>query len=69
MSRSLACIALPLLACLHVCGGPVLDVKLKATLPMVINTWAGPCFGAATAAAWETLAAGGSALDAVEKAS
>jgi isoaspartyl peptidase/L-asparaginase-like protein (Ntn-hydrolase superfamily) len=47
----------------------VLDVKLKATLPIVINTWAGPCFGAATAAAWETLAAGGSALDAVEKAS
>ncbi|KAL4859390.1 Protein strawberry notch 1 [Chlorella vulgaris] len=42
----------------------VLDVKLKATLPIVINTWAGPCFGAATAAAWETLAAGGSALDA-----
>ncbi|KAL4431064.1 hypothetical protein ABPG75_006320 [Micractinium tetrahymenae] len=36
-------------------------------LPIVVNTWAGPCFGGATAAAWATLQAGGSGLDAVER--
>lgn len=36
-------------------------------LPIVVNTWAGPCFGGSTAAAWAALQAGGSALDAVEQ--
>lgn len=35
-------------------------------LPIVINTWAG-CFSEATAAAYQELEAGGSALDAVEQ--
>ncbi|KAM3866976.1 N(4)-(beta-N-acetylglucosaminyl)-L-asparaginase [Diretmus argenteus] len=36
----------------------------RASLPLVINTWA---FKNATAAAWRTLQSGGSVLDAVEK--
>jgi hypothetical protein len=44
-----------------------LEITREPSLPIVINTWAGPCFGNATQRAWETLAAGGSALDAVEQ--
>jgi len=39
----------------------------RGELPIVVNTWAGP-FSEATAAAWQTLEAGGTALDAVEQA-
>lgn len=40
-----------------------------SVLPIVVNTWAGPCFGGSAAAAWAALQAGGSVLDAVEQVS
>lgn len=57
----------------HAHDAPRLGAEPASTqalaLPIVVNTWAGPCFGGATAAAWAALQAGGSGLDAVEQAS
>ena len=46
------------------CAALFFSTAHRSTIPIVVNTWA---FTDATAKAWEVLAAGGPALDAVEQ--
>lgn len=62
MGRALGCAAI--LAALLAARAAAAALPLP--VPVVVNTWAGP-FTHATRAAWSALAAGSSALDAVEQ--